>query len=91
MFEMLKDKALSARSKFALAGMFDELFCMNIEQVIGQTDAIPEKDLQKFERYKAFRANKQFIQSDALRKELEGLGYVIRDSAEGSSIAKKFF
>ncbi len=91
MFEMLKDRALSARSKFALAEMFDELFCMNIEQVIGQTDAIPEKDLQKFERYKAFRANKQFIQSDALRKELEGLGYVIRDSAEGSSIAKKFF
>ncbi len=90
MFEMLKDEKLSARSKFALAGIFDELFCMNIEQTIGQTDAIPGKDLEKFEEYKAFRANKQFIQSDALRAELERVGYVIRDSSEGSSITKKF-
>ncbi len=89
-FEMLKDKQLTAHSKFALMDSFDELLGMNIVQILGQTDAISEKDLKKFEEYKAHRANKQFIQSDALRKELEGLGYVIKDSAEGSTITKKF-
>jgi cysteinyl-tRNA synthetase len=47
--------------------------------------------MKKFEEYTAFRTNKQFIQSDALRKELEGVGYEVRDGAEGSSLVKKFF
>ncbi|MDR3581754.1 MAG: cysteine--tRNA ligase [Candidatus Pacebacteria bacterium] len=49
------------------------------------------KIAEKFEEYKLSRANKQFIQSDALRKELKGLGYEVRDTEEGSVIVKKFF
>ena len=36
-----------------------------------------------------FRKNKQFIQSDALRKEIEKLGYVIEDTPNGPMILKK--
>jgi cysteinyl-tRNA synthetase len=41
--------------------------------------------------YADLRGNKQFIQSDALRKEIEALGYSIRDTKDGSRIRKRFF
>jgi cysteinyl-tRNA synthetase len=46
---------------------------------------------EKFEKYQALRSNKQFIQSDALRTQIEVLGYSVRDTKEGSYIVKKFF
>ena len=52
---------------------------------------IPAKITEKFEEYQTFRTNKQFIQSDALRKELESVGYEVRDEAKSSSLVKKFF
>ncbi len=42
-------------------------------------------------KYGELRSNKQFIQSDALRKEIEVLGYSIRDTKDGSRIRKRFF
>ena len=55
----------------------------------------PGKDVEieeKIKKYQVFRSNKQFIQSDALRKEIEGLGYLLRDTATGGTyVVKKFF
>jgi cysteinyl-tRNA synthetase len=90
-FDMFKDQSLNASSKRALMQSFDGLLGLNIDQALSQTAAIPPEIMQKFEEYQGLRSNKQFIQSDALRKEIEGLGYVIRDTSEGSSIIKKFF
>jgi cysteinyl-tRNA synthetase len=50
-----------------------------------------EEIAEKMEKYKEFRSNKQFIQSDALRKEIEALGYSVRDTDEGSHAVKQFF
>lgn len=91
MFEMLKDGKLTARSKFSLIGMYDDIFCLGVVQALGQTDKIPAEIIEKFEKYRELRGNKQFIQSDALRKELESVGYEVRDGADGSSFVKKFF
>jgi cysteinyl-tRNA synthetase len=90
-FEILKDQALTAAAKHALMQVFDGLLGLGIEQAIATMEAIPAKIMEKFEEYRDLRSNKQFIQSDALRKEIEGLGYVVRDTAEGSFITKKFF
>jgi cysteinyl-tRNA synthetase len=50
-----------------------------------------QKIAEKVREYAQFRANKQFVQSDALRKEIEALGYSVRDTENGPYIVKKFF
>jgi cysteinyl-tRNA synthetase len=49
------------------------------------------KIADKLGEYAAYRGNKQFIQSDALRKEIESLGYEVRDTEQGPEVVKKFF
>ncbi|MDE2019873.1 MAG: cysteine--tRNA ligase [Patescibacteria group bacterium] len=44
---------------------------------------IPEKIEKMAEEMEQFRTNKQFAQSDALRKEIEGLGYMIENTPRG--------
>ncbi len=87
---MLKDKELDAAAKYALITEMDAFLGLAIEETVREAGAIPPEIAQKFMEYQDFRSNKQFIQSDALRAALEGLGYVIRDSQEGSFIAKRF-
>ncbi len=44
---------------------------------------IPSKIKELAEKRETFRVNKQFIQSDALRKEVDALGYIIEDTPLG--------
>jgi cysteinyl-tRNA synthetase len=88
MFDVIKDEDLSAKEKRLLFGNFDEILGLNIA---GKAEEIPPNIAQKLEEYKKHRTNKQFMQSDALRKELEGLGYEVRDTEGGSRLVKKFF
>jgi len=71
--------------------IFDEILGLNIARILSQTEAIPTKIMEKFEKYQKLRSNKQFIQSDALRKEIEALGYSIRDTDHGPYVVKRFF
>lgn len=88
--EMLKDKEFDPAAKYELIIKLDAILGLAIADTLDAAGVIPAEIAQKFADYQVLRSNKQFIQSDALRKELEGLGYVIRDSQEGSSIAKRF-
>ena len=90
-FEMLKDGELPSGEKVAFLKAFDRTTMVGIKEAVSGAGEIPAKILKKFEEYREYRANKQFIQSDALRKELEELGYDVRDGADDSSLVKKFF
>jgi cysteinyl-tRNA synthetase len=89
--EMLGDHG-TAQTKMALVKKFDEVLGLGLETPIkaytGKKDAEIES---KIDEYKKFRASKQFVQSDALRKELESLGYEVRDTEHGPHIVKRFF
>ncbi|MEK7192136.1 MAG: cysteine--tRNA ligase [Patescibacteria group bacterium] len=50
---------------------------------------IPSKIKKLVQQRELFRSNKQFIQADRLRKEMEGLGYVIEDSPIGPVTCQK--
>ena len=50
---------------------------------------IPSQIDKKIKERELLRKNKQFIQSDALRKEIEKLGYIIEDASEGPVILRK--
>jgi len=90
-FEMLKDSALSPGEKVAFLKAFDRTTGLGIKEAVAGAGEIPTEITKKFQEYQVFRANKQFIQSDALRKELEEVGYDVRDGADDSSLVKKFF
>jgi cysteinyl-tRNA synthetase len=86
-FDMLKDKEVPAKIKRSLLTAFDTVLGLNILQ----TEVISPEIQEKAKQYQQFRVNKQFVQSDALRKEIEGLGYSVRDTENGPYIVKKFF
>jgi cysteinyl-tRNA synthetase len=78
------------KDKLELLGAWDTFLGLGLKNALydpGAEAAIAGKIAD----YKAFRANKQFIQSDALRNEIEGLGYEVRDTSEGPYVVKKFF
>ncbi|MEK7608363.1 MAG: cysteine--tRNA ligase [Patescibacteria group bacterium] len=70
-------------SKSARAAL---LFVKKTLQDIGflmKTPKTPPQVKKKAKERELFRKSKQFIQSDALRKEIEGLGYVVEDTSNG--------
>lgn len=91
LMEATKGDAVSPGAKQLLFSLFDAIFGLDITETASLTDVIPAEITGKFEEYKISRSNKQFVKSDALRAELEGLGYEVRDTEEGSVVIKKFF
>jgi cysteinyl-tRNA synthetase len=89
-FDALKDPSLPPREKLAVLDGADAVFGLGLKERTGGDPAVPSSELlTKFKDYEKCRANKQFIQSDALRKEIEALGYEVRDTDRGSRLAKK--
>lgn len=90
-FEMLKDENVQAGTKWILVHEFDEVLGIGIVDRLAKTSSIAPEIGEKFTQYQHFRSNKQFTHSDSLRKEIEALGYSVRDEKIGSYIVKKFF
>jgi cysteinyl-tRNA synthetase len=88
--EMLESPA-SADAKLALAKKFDSVLGLRLDIPMEYSPEKDEEVAQKAKEYEKLRTNKQFVQSDALRKEIEGLGYEVRDTESGPVILKKFF
>ena len=89
--EMLADHG-SPTGKLELIKKFDKILGLGLNapmQPYSQEN--DQKIAGKIKEYEQFRANKQFVQSDALRKEIESLGYSVRDTESGPYIVKKFF
>ena len=92
MHKMLADGG-TPEEKLALVKQYDNVLGLGLGTAM--TNAVAGEDDEKIAKmagiYEELRSNKQFIQSDALRKEIEALGYSIRDSKNGSRIKKRFF
>jgi cysteinyl-tRNA synthetase len=90
--EMLADGG-DPKEKLALVKQSDKILGLGLEDAradANTTEGDP-KIAEMARIYADLRGNKQFIQSDALRKEIEALGYSIRDTKDGSRIRKRFF
>jgi len=90
--EMLADGG-SPEEKLALVKQSDKILGLGLEDAMTSATATESdpKIMEMAHIYADLRGNKQFIQSDALRKEIEALGYSIRDTKDGSRIRKRFF
>jgi cysteinyl-tRNA synthetase len=89
-WEIIKDKNLSQKSKKQLLLKFDKVLGLGLNKVETQKNpVIPEKIRQSAARREKLRVNKQFIQADVLRKKIEKLGYSVEDTAFGPKVRKK--
>jgi len=63
---------------------FDKVLGLGVGKI--KTVKIPLKIKQMAEKRDKLRSNKQFIPADLLRKQIEKLGYNIKDTLNGSEI-----
>jgi len=79
-------KLSKTQAKEASKFVAESLKCLGIEL---RPAKIPSQITKLMRQRELFRKDKQFIQSDALRKEIEQLGFSIEDTPAGPLILKK--
>ncbi len=87
-WQIIKDNGLSNKAKGRLLLKFDKVLGLGLDKL--KPLKIPLKIRQMSQKRELLRANKQFIQADELRKEIESLGYRIEDTAFGPRVRKNF-
>jgi len=89
-WQITKDKNLALKDKKQLIFGFDKVLGLNLKAIKPQKTAeIPAKITLLAQKRELLRTNKQFIQADALRKEIEKLGYFIEDTPQGPKVLRK--
>ncbi len=78
------NKSEAGAVKKTIAGKF-EIFGISFKKSV----KIPSKITEMAKKRELYRTNKQFIQSDAIRKELDELGYIVEDTPAGPLVLKK--
>lgn len=84
--ELSHDETLSDADKLATLLDFDNVFGLNLNTFTNII--IPEEIIALAEVRELARKEKDFAKSDALRKEIEDRGYILKDTAEGYKVDK---
>ncbi len=86
LWDLLKDEKISNADKKATVLDFDQVLGLGFDKL--KEEKVPEKvKLLILEREKA-RVDKDFKKSDELRKEINSLGYEIKDTNEGQKVSR---
>lgn len=81
--ELLRlDAPTSCKSRVLLE--MDKVLGLELDKYLGKTLEIPDHVKKLVSERETARQNKDFAKSDALRKEIEKLGYEVQDTPEGS-------
>ncbi len=86
-WQIIKDNTLSPKVKKQLLFKFDTVLGLDLNKI--KPFKTPTKIKGLAARREIFRANKQFIQADTLRKKIEALGYVVEDTPQGPRVLRK--
>jgi cysteinyl-tRNA synthetase len=87
MWQIIKDNRLSSQNKKQLLLKFDKVLGLGLEKI--KPLKIPPKIKNLVAQREKLRTNKQFIQSDRLRKRIEKLGYIVEDTKQGPFIRRR--
>jgi cysteinyl-tRNA synthetase len=85
-WELLKDSSISNADKKATILDFDKVLGLNLENIV--KEIIPDEVSRLVEVRQVARQKKDWNQSDELRKQINQLGYEIKDTDSGSKISK---
>ena len=86
LWDVFKDESLSNADKKATVLDFDKVLGLGFENL--KEEIIPEKVVTLAKAREEARKNKDFKKSDELRKEINSLGYEVKDTAEGQKVSK---
>lgn len=89
-FDLLKDSSITDENKKTTILDFDKVLKLELAK-IEATSEIPTQVIKLAQRRKTARDNKDFALADALREEIEKLGYIVKDTAsqEGFYVEKQ--
>lgn len=86
LWDLIKDDSVSNPDKKATILDFDKVLGLNFENI--KQDTIPENILALVQSREEARKNKDFAKSDELRKEINSLGYEVKDTEDGQKVSK---
>lgn len=88
-FALIRESMNNAELSVEYLFKFDEVLGLNIKTILKLIDKkVPAPIRKLLDEREAARANKDWAKSDELRKELETLGYTVKDTADGTKITK---
>ncbi|MBD5632135.1 MAG: cysteine--tRNA ligase [Clostridia bacterium] len=77
------------RKTYSLLGLFKKDAQSYLAEVAAKEETAPENVLQLAERRWQAKKDKNWAEADTLRAEIDGLGYIVKDSKDGYTISKK--
>lgn len=86
LWDVFKDENMSDADKKATVLDFDKVLGLGFENL--KEEIIPEKVLDLAKAREQARTEKDFKKSDDLRKEINALGYEVKDTGEGQKISR---
>ncbi len=86
LWDLIKDENISKADRKATVLDFDKVLGLGFEKL--KQEKIPEEVMKLILEREQARRDKNFEKSDDLRKEINSLGYEVKDTAEGQKIYK---
>ncbi len=86
MWEVFKDESLSSLDKKATVLDFDKILGLGFSNL--KEEIIPKEVSDLLKRRGESRSEKDFKKSDELRKEINNLGYEVKDTGDGQKVSK---
>ena len=86
LWDLIKEKEISGKSKLDLILDFDKIFGLNLKDI--KEEKIPKEILNLVKQREKARQERNFAESDKLRKLIQEKGYTIEDT-KGKPIVKK--
>ncbi len=89
LWDVMKDENMSNGDKKATILDFDKVLSLGFENLKAAKEiSIPEEVKKLLDERGEARAEKDFQKSDELRKEINSLGYEVKDTSEGQKVSK---
>ncbi len=86
LWDLFKDEKISNADKKATVLDFDKVLGLGFENL--KEEAVPENVLKIVAEREEARKNKDFEKSDNLRKEINSLGFEVKDTSDGQKVYK---
>jgi len=86
---MLDNEDITLAQKFSLLTQYDKVLGLNLDKVKEIQNTIPDDIRKLIDLRKQAKIDRDFAKSDELRKQLEVLGYEVKDTSKGQDIRQK--
>ena len=86
-WEMMRDDKVSNEEKISNTAEFDRV--LGLDLLEQKEEKIPQEVMELVKKRDQARENKNYLESDNLRKEIESKGYVVEDTGSGSKVYAK--